>query len=72
MYVLVKEDWTNVGGPMHRQSTPTIFRKYFRIKTNAKKYALEDNGGYPIHWNNDHSGDLGSHAYYIKELQIED
>lgn len=80
-YVLIAEDMRNVGGPMHMQDTPTIFRRYFRDPVAAKKcaerhYKKTYKSKRVIEWEalskGFVSGDLGTVMYTIKCLKTED
>lgn len=74
VYELTKEDWSGVGGPMGTQDTYVDWRRLFATRKAARKYAQEDNH-WPINWNKSgdgewFSGDLRTHAYYIRKVKV--
>jgi len=77
MWMLISENLTGLGGPMGTETTSINFRKFFKHKENAVKFAQEDYSHGTIKWRECGrekytSGDLGFVMYVIKKIETED
>lgn len=74
-YKLKKISLENIGGNMANQSTPTIWEKYFKNKSGAKKFCVKDHGK-KIKWSPNgkytSAEDYGSYSYDIIEIEIDE
>ena len=74
LYLLEKQDISSVGGPMGTEKVRVIWTKYFNDWMLTKEAAERDHGD-AITWsktgNSWSSGDLRSHMYYIRCIQVE-